>query len=86
MHMGLSLNSMGEFAAALDHFEQALCHFDPSLRHTFRILPHPEVACLLYTGFSLMIMGYPDQARTRIHEGIHRFHSFPVRAPDADRP
>ncbi len=70
MHMGLVLNSMGAFTSALDHFERGLSYCDASLRQTFQAIPHPEMACLLYSGGVLMILGYPDRARTRIHQGL----------------
>ena len=69
MSSGLSLSSLGDFALALDHFEQALTHGDSASRSTLPI-PHPEIACRLYSGLALWCMGYVDQARTRIHEGL----------------
>jgi predicted ATPase len=70
MSSGLSLYSLGEFALALDHFEQALIHSNPASRQTFQTIPHPEIACLLYSGLALWHLGYANQARARIHEGL----------------
>jgi class 3 adenylate cyclase/DNA-binding winged helix-turn-helix (wHTH) protein/tetratricopeptide (TPR) repeat protein len=70
MSSGLSLYSLGEFALALHHFEQALTHCDPASCQTFQAIPHPEIACLLYSGLALWHLGYADQARVRIHEGL----------------
>jgi class 3 adenylate cyclase/DNA-binding winged helix-turn-helix (wHTH) protein/predicted ATPase len=70
LHMGLSLYSLGELVPALEHFEHGLASRDAALRHTLHTLPHPEVGCLLYSGVVLWYLGYPHQARTRIHEGL----------------
>jgi class 3 adenylate cyclase/DNA-binding winged helix-turn-helix (wHTH) protein/tetratricopeptide (TPR) repeat protein len=70
MTAGLSLTSLGAFALAREHFEQALLHCDPASRHTVKTTPHPEVACRLYRGLALWHLGYVDQARARIHEGL----------------
>ncbi|PON14530.1 hypothetical protein C2W62_28590 [Candidatus Entotheonella serta] len=48
MHMGLVLNSLGDFTHALDHFERGLSHRRVTQRHQVaRVIPHPEMACLL---------------------------------------
>ena len=70
VHMGLVLTSLGEFLSALDHFERGLSHRDVARHHPLQAIPHPEMACLLYSGVVLLILGYPDRARTRIHEGL----------------
>ncbi len=70
MHMGLVLNSLGAFTSALDHFERGLSHRNTVRRHAFQAIPHPEMACLLYSGVVLLLLGYPDRARTRVHEGL----------------
>jgi tetratricopeptide (TPR) repeat protein len=68
--MGLTLLPCGAFTAAHDHLEQALAYSDPVLRQRLPDIPHPELACLFYSGSVLWYRGYPDQARTRIHAGL----------------
>jgi tetratricopeptide (TPR) repeat protein len=70
LHMGLSCYSLGELVSALKHFAHGLACRDTVLRHTLHALPHPEVGCLLYSGLVLWYLGYPHQARTRMHEGL----------------
>jgi predicted ATPase len=70
MAMGLTLLPLGAFTAARDHLEQALAYRDPALRQHLPDIPHPELACLFYSGHVLWYLGYPDQARTRIHAGL----------------
>jgi predicted ATPase/class 3 adenylate cyclase/DNA-binding winged helix-turn-helix (wHTH) protein len=68
--MGLTLLPRGDFTAAHDHLEQALAYQDSALRQRLPDIPHPELACLLYSGCVLWYLGYPEQARTRIHAGL----------------
>jgi len=70
MAMGLTLLPLGAFTTARDHLEQALAYRDPALRQCLPDIPHPELACLLYSGHILWYLGYPEQARTRIHAGL----------------
>jgi tetratricopeptide (TPR) repeat protein len=75
--MGLTLLSRGAFSAAHDHLEQALAYRDPALRQRLPDIPHPELACLFYSGYVLWYLGYPDQARTRIHTGLTLAQQLP---------
>jgi class 3 adenylate cyclase/DNA-binding winged helix-turn-helix (wHTH) protein/predicted ATPase len=70
MAMGLTLLSRGAFTAARDHLEHGLAYRAPALRQRLPDIPHPELACLFYSGHVLWYLGYPDQARTRIHAGL----------------
>jgi predicted ATPase len=61
---------VSKLVPALEHFAHGLAARDAALRHTLHALPHPEVGCLLYSGLVLWYLGYPHQARTRMHEGL----------------
>ena len=55
--------------SALHHLEQGLCCVTYH-RHALHGVLHPEIVCLLMSGIVLWCLGYPDRARTRIHEGL----------------
>ena len=60
---------LGALQAARQHLEQAIACFTPDQRHTpaFRL---PGFACHFYAAWILWLLGYPDQALTRIHEAL----------------
>jgi predicted ATPase len=53
------------------HLEEAIQRYTPNLRGSpaFRIGRDPGVGCLMYAGWALWILGFPDQAAARMHEG-----------------
>jgi predicted ATPase len=62
----------GEFAPAHTHFEQSMALYDPQQHHTqsFLLGPDPAVFCRAFDAHTLWHLGYPDQARTSIEEGL----------------
>jgi adenylate cyclase len=70
MALGLALYQEVALTSALHHLEQGLTFCDPTTRHALHGVLHPEIVCLLMSGIVLWYLGYPDRARTRIHEGL----------------
>ena len=66
--LGLALYHEVALTSALHHLEQGLTFCDPTTRHALHGVLHPEIVCLLMSGIVLWCLGYPDRARTRIHE------------------
>jgi predicted ATPase len=60
---------LGALQAARQHLEQAIACFTPAQRHTpaFRL---PGFACHFYAAWILWLLGYPDQALTRVQEAL----------------
>ncbi len=55
--LGTTLWSQGRCVVALAHLERGLAHGDPARRPTYERVPHPELACLLYSGLVLWSLG-----------------------------
>ena len=70
MALGLALYHEVALTSALHHLEHGLTLCDPTTRHALHGVLHPEIVCLLMSGIVLWYLGYPDRARTRIHEGL----------------
>jgi class 3 adenylate cyclase/predicted ATPase len=70
MALGLALYHEVALTSALHHLEHGLTFCDPTTRHAIHGVLHPEIVCLLMSGIVLWYLGYPDRARTRIHEGL----------------
>ena len=70
MALGLALYQEVALTSALHHLEQGLTFCDPTTRHALHGVLHPEIVCLLMSEIVLWYLGYPDRARTRIHEGL----------------
>ena len=66
--MGAILFFMGEPAAAIGYFERCVAQHHRSL--TFDTGFEPSVMSLSRTGFALWMLGYPDQALSRVHEAL----------------
>ena len=68
--LGANLQQLGEVVAARTHLEQALALFDPQQHraHAFLYGHDPQVIGLAHLACILWVLGYPDQARQRIHE------------------
>ena len=63
---------LGEFALALEHYEKALVLYDP-MRHrddAFTHAQNPGVAMRCFAALALWFLGLPEQALTRIREGV----------------
>jgi predicted ATPase len=72
--MGWALFFRGELVPARANFERAMALYDPQ-QHSDRALVgvHDSVVlCLSYLAWSLIVLGYPDQAVTRIFEALVR--------------
>jgi predicted ATPase len=72
--IGFSLFFRGELAPARTNFERAMALYDPQ-QHSARALVAGQdnvVTCLSHLAWSLVILGYPDQAVRRIHEALTR--------------
>jgi predicted ATPase len=70
--LGLTLNYLGEFAAAQSHLEQGIALYDPQQHqiHAFRYGQDAGVACRAYVAVTLWWLGYPEQALQRSHEAV----------------
>jgi predicted ATPase len=70
--LGDTLFWLGEVAPARAHFEQGIALYDPQQHRSLAFLygEDPGVVCLSYAARALWWLGYPDQARQRIHEAL----------------
>jgi TOMM system kinase/cyclase fusion protein len=70
--LGLTLNYLGEFAAARTHLEQGIALYDPQQHqtHAVRYGQDPGVACRAYGAANLWWLGYPEQALQWSHEAL----------------
>jgi predicted ATPase len=70
--LGLTLNYLGEFAAAHTHLAQGIALYDPQQHraHAVRYGQDPGVACRAYDAATLWWLGYPDQALQQSHEAV----------------
>jgi predicted ATPase len=83
-HMALvvSYYVLGEFSLAQQHSEQGVRLYDPQHHYSHALLYgyDPKMLCLLYSMWSLCVLGYPDQARHRSGEmltfGRERAHPY----------
>ena len=69
--LGVTLFYSGEIMPALAHLEQGLAVYDPEKHNptrspAFRAGQDPGVACQVHAAWALWLLGYPDQALTRI--------------------
>jgi predicted ATPase len=67
--LGSTLLYLGEPVAALAHLEQGIALYDPQRYRalTFSRGLDPGVVCLSRAAWALWLLGYPDQALTRVH-------------------
>jgi predicted ATPase len=70
--LGTTLLWLGELVAARAHLEQGIALYDPQQHrsHAFLYGQDPGVAIRCYAALTLWLLGYPDQACTRNHEGF----------------
>jgi DNA-binding winged helix-turn-helix (wHTH) protein/predicted ATPase len=69
--LGATAFYSGALVEARQHLDEAIQRYTPNLRGSsaFRIGRDPGVGCLIYAGWALWILGFPDQAAARMHEG-----------------
>jgi class 3 adenylate cyclase/predicted ATPase len=72
--MGITLSMCGELVLARPHFERGLALYDPQKHgtHPFLYGQDSQVVCLCHVALVLWLLGYPEQARQRSHEALHR--------------
>ncbi len=63
---------VGEFVLARRYLEQGMAPYDVQQRnaHAFRAVQDPGVSCLSFTAMVLWFLGYPEQAKQRIHDAV----------------
>jgi predicted ATPase len=69
----------GEFAAALEHCERAKAVYDPEQHRPNRLfsIDHdPGVSCMAHGALSLLMLGRPDRAATRMRECLEYAHAI----------
>jgi adenylate cyclase len=67
---GRILLFLGELLAAREHLEQGLAYYNPQQHHSldFRYTAVPAgVRCWVSLGWTLWLLGYPEQALTSVH-------------------
>jgi class 3 adenylate cyclase/predicted ATPase len=70
--LGAGCCASGRFAEAVKHLDQALVIYDPE-RHgssAYTYGQDPGVASLIFTGYALWFLGYPEQTQKKIEEGL----------------
>jgi predicted ATPase len=73
--IGFALFFRGALVPARSSFEQALALYDPQQHRDRALLGGAQdfvVSCLSHLALSLIVLGYPDQAVTRIREALTR--------------
>jgi predicted ATPase len=70
--LGNTLSFLGELPVALEHLEQGIAIYDPQTHGSlaFRYGEDPGVACYIFRAWCLWYLGYPEQARQRMHETV----------------
>jgi predicted ATPase/class 3 adenylate cyclase len=70
--LGATLLRRGEVAAARSHLEEGMALYDPRQHRTHAFLygQNPRVACASDASWVLWLLGYPDHALQRSHEGL----------------
>jgi predicted ATPase len=66
--LGVTLFHLGEFVAARAHLEQGMALYEAPHHRPHPNLQDPGVICLAYGAWALLVLGYPDQAVTRVQE------------------
>lgn len=70
--LGITLVHLGQFFPARGHLEQAIKAYHPErhLHLTYHYGQNPAVTCLLYSGFNLWFLGYPERALGQVQKGL----------------
>jgi predicted ATPase len=76
--LGATWLSLGALPAARSHLEESSARYTPDQHRTlvFRTGQDPGVACRLYVAATLWLLGYPEQARTRLQEALTLAHAL----------
>jgi class 3 adenylate cyclase/predicted ATPase len=76
--LGSTMLWLGNMATARAHLEQGMTLYNPEQHrsHAFVYGQDPGVACGCFAAISIWVLGYPDQARQRIHEGLTLAQEF----------
>jgi predicted ATPase len=76
--LGVTWLWLGALPAARMHLEESIAHFTPAQRSApvFRMGPDPGVACRVHAAMTLWLLGYPEQALTRLHEALMLSHEL----------
>jgi predicted ATPase len=86
-HAALGVSSMwqGALAAAHTHMEQAIALYDPQQHRAHAVLYgfDPGMLSRCYAAFALWVLGYPEQARQRLEEGLRLAQELPHRFSQA---
>ena len=71
--LGQTLYFRGEFVLARAHLDQSMASYahHPLGSQTNRDAAGTQIACLLIAAVIASALGYPDQARARLHEALH---------------
>jgi predicted ATPase len=70
--MGVTLYTLGELVPARAYLEQGIALYTPEQDHFLPLHAPPGLQCFNYAALTLWRLGYPDQALTRLHEGLAR--------------
>jgi predicted ATPase len=70
--LGLTLNYLGDLAAAQSHLTQGIALYDPQQHHThaFRYGQDAGVACRAHGALTLWWLGHPEHALRQSHEAV----------------
>jgi predicted ATPase len=70
--LGFTWLWLGALPAARQHLEEAIARYTPDQRRApvFRMGQDPGVACRAYAAATLWLLGYPEQALVRVHDGL----------------
>jgi predicted ATPase len=73
-----TMDSLGEFAQALDHCQQGMAGYDPrqGRSHMFLFGNDTGVGCQILAAQALWYLGYPDQALNRAKEALALAHEL----------
>jgi predicted ATPase len=76
--LGLVWFCLGALPTARQHLEEGIAHYTPDQRRTpvFRMGQDPGVTCRVYAAGTVWLLGYPDQARARVHEALALAHEL----------
>jgi predicted ATPase len=69
---GFTCFCLGELPPAHTHLEEGIAHYNQAQRNhpVFWSGQDPGVACRVYAALTLYLLGYPDQALARAHDGL----------------
>jgi predicted ATPase/class 3 adenylate cyclase len=76
--LGNTLLCLGALPAARQHLEAGIARYTPDHHRApaSRIGHDPGVACRAFAAWTLWLLGYPEQALTRLHEALALAHAL----------